>query len=386
MKIKQQKNTSCSVNPYDRNITIWGFMLENTLFTPFQQHNHVIIENAWKDRKKKSSSTYVDINDNNLPSPHSARVYFGVAQMHLRMPGTRYYVKRGNPRDLATTISPSSKSSYHLTPPSMPSPMSTASTTTTSTAVTASTSTSTSTSASSNYLPPVMDVNLANIFPNMVLKGQNSNAFSYSPNSYDQYYAPIDNRINRNGANNGYATTVDNYLAIPTKNNGNLNQTKQNPQTYIDASLNTNNYYNGMNVNQASYMGQHMHYVDNTQYKKQQTQKQQQQQQQPQQQQQQKQQKQQQQPIIPMSSILDYTLPGSIVNDTSDYLQDIDWLNDDSLYTPPSSFNSNISFQELVSWPCVSSSLIPKFDNGDNGNIKINMTNDYYQDNHFTYL
>ncbi|KAI9483171.1 MAG: hypothetical protein EXX96DRAFT_557138 [Benjaminiella poitrasii] len=73
---------------------VWGFMLENTLFTPFEEHNHAIIEQAYRDRKKKPSSHSIDIIDGNLPKPYKAKVYFGVAQNHLRMPGTRYYVLR----------------------------------------------------------------------------------------------------------------------------------------------------------------------------------------------------------------------------------------------------------------------------------------------------
>ncbi|KAL0075463.1 hypothetical protein J3Q64DRAFT_1878031 [Phycomyces blakesleeanus] len=71
---------------------VWGFMLENTYFMEFDHSNHAIIELAYRQRRSRQASHYITIRDSNLPSP--ARVYFGVAQVHLRMPGTRYYVKR----------------------------------------------------------------------------------------------------------------------------------------------------------------------------------------------------------------------------------------------------------------------------------------------------
>ncbi|CAO3587641.1 unnamed protein product [Absidia cylindrospora] len=70
----------------------WGFMLENTLFVEFDQANHIIIENSYQQKKMKQSSHHIVIRDSHLPC--DAKVYFGVAQIHLRMPGTRYYVKR----------------------------------------------------------------------------------------------------------------------------------------------------------------------------------------------------------------------------------------------------------------------------------------------------
>lgn len=73
---------------------IWGFMFENSHFTEFERRNHSIIEAAYHQRKKKHSSHHITIVDANLPKPGKAKVYFGVAQNHLRMPGTRYYVKR----------------------------------------------------------------------------------------------------------------------------------------------------------------------------------------------------------------------------------------------------------------------------------------------------
>ncbi|KAG0741950.1 hypothetical protein G6F57_001067 [Rhizopus arrhizus] len=71
---------------------IWGFLLENTYFTEFDESNHAIIEKAYSQRKKKQTSHYIVIRDSHLASP--ARIYFGVVQVHLRMPGTRYYVRR----------------------------------------------------------------------------------------------------------------------------------------------------------------------------------------------------------------------------------------------------------------------------------------------------
>ncbi|KAI8366032.1 uncharacterized protein BYT42DRAFT_608644 [Radiomyces spectabilis] len=71
---------------------IWGFMLENTYFMEFDVCNHRIIEQAYHQRRMRQTSHYITIRDSHLPAP--ARIYFGVAQVHLRMPGTRYYVKR----------------------------------------------------------------------------------------------------------------------------------------------------------------------------------------------------------------------------------------------------------------------------------------------------
>ncbi|KAI8098157.1 uncharacterized protein B0P05DRAFT_520733, partial [Gilbertella persicaria] len=98
---------------------IWGFMLENTLFTEFEEHNHAIIESAYRQRKRKQASHYIHIVDANLPKPSKAKVYFGVVQNHLRMPGTRYYVTRRVIKTIAK-------------PMYIPSPVSTSSTSTTS--------------------------------------------------------------------------------------------------------------------------------------------------------------------------------------------------------------------------------------------------------------
>ncbi|KAI8074532.1 hypothetical protein BC940DRAFT_329080 [Gongronella butleri] len=71
---------------------VWGFMLENTYFMEFDPVNQVILESAFQEKKNKQASHFITIRDSHLPS--AARVYFGVVQIHLRMPGTRYYVKR----------------------------------------------------------------------------------------------------------------------------------------------------------------------------------------------------------------------------------------------------------------------------------------------------
>lgn len=80
------------IDPATGRQIIWGFMLENSYFTEFDKANHAIIEKAYSQRKRKQTSHYVVIHDSHLSSP--AKVYFGVEQVHLRMPGTRYYVKR----------------------------------------------------------------------------------------------------------------------------------------------------------------------------------------------------------------------------------------------------------------------------------------------------
>ncbi|KAI8375835.1 hypothetical protein BD560DRAFT_445661 [Blakeslea trispora] len=99
---------------------IWGFMLENTLFTEFEERNHAIIEAAYKQCKRKQGSHYIHIVDANLPKPGKAKVYFGVVQNHLRMPGTRYYVNRRVIKGKAAPTSPAF----------LPTPTSTSSTTT----------------------------------------------------------------------------------------------------------------------------------------------------------------------------------------------------------------------------------------------------------------
>lgn len=95
-------------------------MFENTLFTEFERRNHPIIEAAYRQRKKKHSSHHITIVDSNLPKPGKAKVYFGVAQNHLRMPGTRYYVNR-------QIVRPTPSSPPFSVPMLMPSPTSTTS-------------------------------------------------------------------------------------------------------------------------------------------------------------------------------------------------------------------------------------------------------------------
>lgn len=67
-------------------------MLENAYFVEFDIQNHNIIETAFQQKKLKQASHYITIHDSHLPCP--AKIYFGVIRVHLRMPGTRYYVKR----------------------------------------------------------------------------------------------------------------------------------------------------------------------------------------------------------------------------------------------------------------------------------------------------
>jgi hypothetical protein len=71
----------------------WGFLLENSIFTPFDNHNTDYIEREWQ-AKGAHFGHKIDITDSHLSSP--AVIYFGIAQNHLRMPGTRYYVIRAN--------------------------------------------------------------------------------------------------------------------------------------------------------------------------------------------------------------------------------------------------------------------------------------------------
>lgn len=123
----------------DGSRVVWGFMFENTLFTEFERRNHPLIEAAYRQRKKKHTSHHITIVDSNLPKPGKAKVYFGVAQNHLRMPGTRYYVTRqviktstseSSPRPPVTKVIPPtpSTSSPYAMPTIIPSPASTFST------------------------------------------------------------------------------------------------------------------------------------------------------------------------------------------------------------------------------------------------------------------
>ncbi|KAI9016271.1 hypothetical protein CLU79DRAFT_837803 [Phycomyces nitens] len=119
---------------------VWGFMLENTYFMEFDHSNHAIIELAYRQRRLRQASHYITIRDSNLPSP--ARVYFGVAQVHLRMPGTRYYVKR------RVVKQPQSASSLAIA-----TNITTTTTTNTTTIANTASSSSSSTSSSSSCLP-----------------------------------------------------------------------------------------------------------------------------------------------------------------------------------------------------------------------------------------
>ncbi|KAI8579528.1 hypothetical protein K450DRAFT_199327 [Umbelopsis ramanniana AG] len=69
----------------------WGFLFENVHFTAFDDVNNQLIEMEYHGRGAHYSHS-IDIVDSNLKYP--AKIYFGVAQTHLRMPGTRYYVQR----------------------------------------------------------------------------------------------------------------------------------------------------------------------------------------------------------------------------------------------------------------------------------------------------
>jgi hypothetical protein len=83
---------------------IWGFMLENTYFTVFDTANHQIIEDAFNQRKKRPASYYITITDSHISN--SFRIYFGVERIHLRMPGTRYFVERKTVRPTPPTPPP----------------------------------------------------------------------------------------------------------------------------------------------------------------------------------------------------------------------------------------------------------------------------------------
>ncbi|KAG2216662.1 hypothetical protein INT45_007946 [Circinella minor] len=84
----------------------WGFLLENTYFQRFEEHNQKMIEQAYHELCHRVGNHYIDITDAVLAN--SARVYFGVEQIHLRMPGTRYYVQRRLKSLINTTVARSS--------------------------------------------------------------------------------------------------------------------------------------------------------------------------------------------------------------------------------------------------------------------------------------
>ncbi|RUS15945.1 hypothetical protein BC937DRAFT_91775 [Endogone sp. FLAS-F59071] len=69
----------------------WGFLLENTLFTEFDLPNQWALEASYR-QPNRGQTKWVEITDSHLSG--KAKVYFGVASNHLRMPGTRYSVER----------------------------------------------------------------------------------------------------------------------------------------------------------------------------------------------------------------------------------------------------------------------------------------------------
>ncbi|KAI9287532.1 hypothetical protein BC943DRAFT_318303 [Umbelopsis sp. AD052] len=81
----------------------WGFLFENVHFTPFDSVNNQLIEMEYQARGAHYSHN-IDIVDSNLKYP--AKIYFGVAQTHLRMPGTRYYVQRREIKIQSPTVAP----------------------------------------------------------------------------------------------------------------------------------------------------------------------------------------------------------------------------------------------------------------------------------------
>ena len=90
----------------------WGFLFESVRFTPFDSVNNQLIEMEYQARGAHYSHN-IDIVDSNLKYP--AKIYFGVAQTHLRMPGTRYYVKRREIKVQSPPVVPA--------PPTPPSPI-----------------------------------------------------------------------------------------------------------------------------------------------------------------------------------------------------------------------------------------------------------------------
>ncbi|KAF1806098.1 hypothetical protein V8B55DRAFT_1569021 [Mucor lusitanicus] len=368
MKIKTNLSATRPSRTLNKRKVIWGFMLENTLFTEFQEENHAKIEAAYSQRKQRSTSYYIEVEDSNLPRPYKARVYFGVARMHLRMPGTRYYVERHviTPPLLSPCSATSLTGSYEscsspfpMTPAFMPSPMSTASTTTSIT-----TNSSNSCSSYSDLLCPPLDPTLAALFsedlmlpiPNGAISGQNTSMGQ-------QFFTPIGNQNVRSG---DMAASFGNSLAPggAFNCNQNWNQINNGSQGYSNFGSG-NMVSSSKDLNMASSLNHKMPYVGNTQHKKQ-----------------------HQQSNAPLNSMLAHDFTGSLPTNANELLQVINWLNDDALCTPTSTSNSSnngsISFQELVSWPPFGPSLVPKLNNScDDGNI--NMTNLYHDLNHFNF-
>ncbi|KAL9557369.1 hypothetical protein MBANPS3_001393 [Mucor bainieri] len=365
MRIRTNLSTTVSSRTLNKRKVVWGFMLENTLFTEFQEENHIKIEAAYSQRKQRSTSYYIEVEDSNLPKPHKARVYFGVARMHLRMPGTRYYVERHviAPSLLspcsATSLTGSDiscSSPLPLTPAYMPSPMSTASTTTSAT-----TNSSNSFSSYSDLLYPALDPALAALFSEDLMLPISNGAFSgQNACMGQQFFTPIGNQNTRNG--NTAATFGDSLTRAAFNGNDNWNQINSGSQGYNSfGSASMSSVSKDMNM--ASSLDQNMQYVGNTHYK-----------------QHHHHQQQQQQSSAPLDSMLAHDFSGPLPADSNDLLQVVDWLTSAS----SNSNNGSISFQELVSWPPLGPSLVPKFNNScDNGNI--NMTNLHHDMNHFTF-
>lgn len=355
-------------------------MLENTLFTEFQEENHAKIEAAYSQRKQRSTSYYIEVEDKNLPKPHKARVYFGVARMHLRMPGTRYYVERHviTPPLLspcsATSLTGSDgscSSPLPMTPAFMPSPMSSASTATSFT-----THSNGSCSSSLDLLYPSFDPTLAALFSeDLMLPISNGAVSGQNTSTSQQFFTPI---YHQNVSNSDFATASGSFLTPGAFNgNENWNQVGNGPQAYDNfSSAGMNSYSKSFNM--ASSLDPETHHTGNAPYKHQY---------QHQHQQQYQQQQYQQQYSAPLNLTLAHDFADPLPTNANDLLQVVNWLDDDTFCTPISgsnnSNNNSISFQGLVSWPPLGPSLAPKFNNSvDNGNI--NMTNLYHDLNHFT--
>lgn len=207
---------------------IWGFLLENTLFTAFEEHNHAIIEKAYRQRKKKQASHYIVIVDANLPKPCKAKVYFGVVQNHLRMPGTRYYVTRHvvQSNTVSTPNITSTKSSSLAPPPPalMPSPMSTTS----------------SSTLSSDIAYPSLDRSIAALFsdgislsPSTSSSTSNDSVNTFNCNNTDRYLPNRDYF-------NSFLLGEDSGERVPHSFNDNYN-------SFLSADYGTTAIYNDQN-------------------------------------------------------------------------------------------------------------------------------------------
>jgi hypothetical protein len=360
MKIKTKTTASCSLRTFNGDKVLWGFMLENTSFTEFQEKNHVIIETAYRQRKQKNTSSYIDIIDHNLPKPNQARVYFGVVQMHLRMPGTRYYVKRKVINTAPVLLSPcsatsltstagSSSSPFPITPSLMPSPISTVST--------ATTAISSTSIFCSDILYPQLDSSLAALFSeDMMLPVSYNNTDMHSSSVYKQFFTPIGSE---NMNSNNFTTTFGNSFANIANSNQHLNYVENGSEAFTHISSNAGNYNNDVDIKKTALLGHNTQYVDNTQYRQQHT-------------------------DVSLNFMTDFNFAAVFPTDGIDLFQDMNWLIDESLYTQPSISNNSISFQNSVSWPNIVPPFVPKLKSGDDGNI--NMTNVCYDKNQFIFL